>query len=54
MPLAKNHHVVEAFAPDATEEPLAHGIHERSTDSRPKAANRGACGSLKRQAARLL
>jgi hypothetical protein len=31
MPLAKSHHVVEAFAPDATEEPLAHGIHERST-----------------------
>jgi hypothetical protein len=42
MPLAKNHHVVEAFAPAAPEEPLAHGIHERSTNSRPKHANRGA------------
>ena len=31
MSLAKNHHVVEAFAPDAPEEPLARGIHERST-----------------------
>jgi hypothetical protein len=35
MSLAKNHHVVEAFAPDAPAEPLALGIHERSTNSRP-------------------
>ena len=39
MSLAKNHHVVEAFAPDAPEEPLAHGIHERSTNRRPENAN---------------
>ncbi len=48
VPLAEDDDVIEALAPDAAEESaLANGIHERSSDCRPKNADGSAlCGTV--------
>ena len=46
VPLAKDDDVIDALAPDATEKPLANGIHERSLNGRPKNADAGALRGL--------